>query len=439
MLPSYNFLLPSGNETGTFLVLDVGGSTFRVALVSLLGRAHGQNGMKILRMTSTSIDEQVRSLHGTEFFDWMAVRIKETLLDGPETSTHDGSIPMGLSWSFPIEQVSQRRWKIQNMGKGFNCSKGTIGQDLGDLITASCAKLDVNVRINAIINDSPATLLTRAYLDPATSISLIVGTGMNAAIHFPVSQIAYEKFGARGRPNQDEAERVIVNTELSMFGGGILPTTRWDDQLNRSHVLPDFQPLEYMCTGRYLGEIVRLIIFEATQTVDLFGGRIPSSMATPYSLDTTFLAILESDTTPNMSRASSYLEKTHTFTSLPSLDDLLFLRTVAECVSSRSAAYLATSIHALWSLDRQSLMTETDKTTIACEGSVINKYPGFRDLCQSYIARMIAVGGEGERVTRGHPVPEIHLESAHEAAILGAAVAVAICENDDGSSPQSSS
>lgn len=390
-------------------------------------------------MTSTPIDEQVRSLHGTEFFDWMAAGIKETLREGPEVSIHDGSIPMGLSWSFPIEQVSQRGWRIQNMGKGFNCSKGTIGQDIGDLITASCAKLDVHVRIDAIINDSSATLLTRAYLDPATSMSLILGTGMNAAIHFPVSQIAYEKFGERDSPEHNEAERVIVNTEISMFGGGILPTTRWDDQLNRSHVKPDFQPLEYMCTGRYLGEIVRLIILEATQTVDLFGGRIPSSMITPYSLDTTFLAILESDTTPSMSRALSYLEKTHTFTKLPSLDDLLFLRTVAECVSSRSAAYLATSIHALWALDRKPLMTETDKTTIACEGSVINKYPGFRDLCQSYIAGMIAAGGEGGKVTGGHPAPEIHLEPAYEAAIMGAAVAVAICENDDGSSPQSSS
>ena len=38
MLPSYNDKLPTGNEKGTYLALDVGGSTFRVALVELNGK-----------------------------------------------------------------------------------------------------------------------------------------------------------------------------------------------------------------------------------------------------------------------------------------------------------------------------------------------------------------------------------------------------------------
>ena len=452
MLPSFNHTLPSGKETGTFLVLDVGGSTFRTALVSLSGRGNGLDGMRIVRMTSTIIDEKVRALNGTDFFNWMASRIKETLKDGPEVSVVDGQLPIGLSWSFPIEQTSIRGGRIQNMGKGFNCSQDTIGQDLGVLIETACSKQGLDVRIDAINNDSSSTLLSRAYIDPATSMSLILGTGTNAAVYLPVSDIGLQKYGDRDASWHAEAKSVIVNTELSMFGGNILPTTRWDDQLNQSHVLPDFQPLEYMCTGRYLGEIVRLIILEATEHVDLFGGRIPQSMTTPYSLDTTFLAILESDTTPTLSRALSYLEKMHTFTDLPSLEDLLLLRTVAECVSTRSAAYLATSIHALWALNRNptsstnkkpsSSNNELDKTTIACEGSVINKYPGFREMCQSYIARMIAADTTittHDSTTFADNLPEIHLEPAHEATILGAAVAVAICATHDTISSSSSS
>ncbi|KKY18153.1 putative hexokinase [Phaeomoniella chlamydospora] len=432
MLPSYNHTLPSGNETGTFLALDVGGSTFRVALVSLTGRQHGQDGIKIVRVTSTAIDEKVRSLHGIEFFDWMATKIKHVVADEAGVQERNGVIPLGLSWSFPIEQTSIRGGKIQNMGKGFNCSKGTLGQDLGVTLEAACSRQGVKVQIDAIVNDSSATLLSKAYSDPFASMSLILGTGMNCAVHMPVSQIGAQKFGERQPSWHAQAEKVITNTELSMFGGSILPKTRFDDQLNRSHALPDFQPLEYMTTGRYLGEIVRLIIFEATETAGLFGGVIPSSLSMPYTLDTQFLAILESDTTPNLSRASSYLEKTHTFTNLPSLEDLLFLRSIAECVSTRAAAYIATSIHALWSIgrdldDAKSPVTGAEKLTIACDGSVVNKYPGFREMCSSYIASMIAAEGR----TRSSTLPEIHLEPSCDAPIFGAAVAVAvaICES----------
>lgn len=76
MLPSYNHALPTGKETGTFLALDVGGSTFRVALIELGGR---EEGMKIVSSTSMVIDEEVKALQGTDFFDWMAKRIDKFL------------------------------------------------------------------------------------------------------------------------------------------------------------------------------------------------------------------------------------------------------------------------------------------------------------------------------------------------------------------------
>ena len=432
MLPSFNHTLPSGNETGTFLALDVGGSTFRVALVSLSGRTYGQEGIKIVRITSHTIDEGVRSLCGTDFFDWMAGKISLTLRQGPDVEGQPSTLPIGLSWSFPIEQTSLRAGKLQSMGKGFNCSKGLIGKDLAALVQDACTRAGFSVRIDAIINDSSATLLSRAYVEPSTTMSLILGTGMNAAVHMPVSYMGREKFGVRDASWHAQAQRVITNTELSMFGGKILPKSRYDEQLNRSHVLPDFQPLEYMTTGRYLGEIVRLIWLDAVESSGLFGGTVPVSLTTPYSLDTAFLAILESDTTPSLSRAASYLEKTHAFTTVPSFEELSFLRTIAECVSTRAAAYISVGIHALWSLDRNSqdpksslLDAKSEKTAIACDGSVINKYPGFKDMCHSYLAGMISADGYS-----GNYPPEIHLETALEAGILGAAVAVAVCENE---------
>jgi hexokinase len=103
MLPSYNHILPSGNEKGTVLVLDVGGSTLRVALVELCGRQSGTEPMRILKMESWRIDGPTRALKGDAFFDWMAARTSEMLGESKHIHNNDAPLPIGLAWSFPVE------------------------------------------------------------------------------------------------------------------------------------------------------------------------------------------------------------------------------------------------------------------------------------------------------------------------------------------------
>jgi len=149
------------------------------------------------------------------------------------------------------------------------------------------------VHCYSIINDGAATLMSRAYVDPATRLSLILGTGFNAAAMLPVSVFAKAKFGNRPQSWHDEAKHVVVNTELSMFGKGVLPMTRWDEHLNNVHMHPDYQPFEHMLGGRYLGEIARLIIIEAIEHHNLFGGNFPSGIIKPYSVEAGILAIID--------------------------------------------------------------------------------------------------------------------------------------------------
>jgi hexokinase len=106
MLPSYNDKLPTGREQGTYLALDVGGSTFRVAVVELNGLTPGAKSMRIVNMKSFKIDNTVRYLRGTAFFDWMAEKIEIAITD-PQVGTTNGtpSFSMGLAWSFPVEYV----------------------------------------------------------------------------------------------------------------------------------------------------------------------------------------------------------------------------------------------------------------------------------------------------------------------------------------------
>ncbi|ORY14814.1 hypothetical protein BCR34DRAFT_478878 [Clohesyomyces aquaticus] len=424
MLPSYNHKLPTGLEQGTYLALDVGGSTFRVAVVELTGKQPGSKSMRIVTMKSYTIDNSVRILRGHAFFDWMAEKI-ECAISDPQVKMINGatSLPMGLAWSFPVEQTSIRSGNLLDMGKGFRATEGLLGEDLSELIMAPCRKRNLPVHMDSIVNDSSATLLSRAYEDPSTRFAVILGTGFNIAVHLPTKALATSKFHGYPQKWLDEASHVLVNTELSMFGKNVFPTTKWDDYLNETHVKPDFQPFEHLISGRYLGEIVRLIIVDAVKTAGLFSGELPQKLDEPYSFETGTLAAMELDESKNLTQATSIFESRHPCSKPPTYNDITFVRHVSQLVSHRAAAYLAAGIHALWYL-RTTAEGLTPKSAgrlaIGCNGSVIEKYPLFRELCQSHLDELTTLSGAEPR--------SIALEVAVESAIFGAAVAVSTLE-----------
>jgi hexokinase len=151
----------------------------------------------------------------------------------------------------------------------------------------------LEVELAAIVNDSTAALLSQAYINESTRFSLILGTGVNIAAHLPIPTIGQEKYGTRPDGWFEKASHVVVNTELGMFGKEILPVTRWDRLLSAEHPRPDFQPLEQMVSGFYLGEMCRYALVEAINTTGIFGGELPPSLSKPYSLDTRTLSIIE--------------------------------------------------------------------------------------------------------------------------------------------------
>lgn len=419
MLPSFCHSLPTGQETGTFICIDMGGSTCRVALVTLRGKDGETPGMTIERIRSNKINENIRQLAAPEFFQWMATKIHEMLgHSGEGRNLQDQTIPVGISWSFPIEQTSHKSGRVQPMGKGFHCHEGVLGEDLAKLIETACRRRGLNVRIDAIINDSSATLLSNAYRNPQTVAGLILGTGTNAAIHLPVEYIGKQKFGHRHAAWFGQAQNVIVNTELSMFGKDVLPRTRWDERLNREHALPNFQPLEYMTAGRYLGEIFRLIVVEAITDHGLFQNNMTEKLAQRYTIAADVLAFIEVGQSGACRDLAIRVQDVFELNEPPTNDDLSFLQTIAECLSARAASYIATATHALLSL-LDSLEGKT--VAIAVDGFIICEYPGFRHRCESLITSL----QEHYHATRPYTVA---FEPTHEASILGAAVAVAIAD-----------
>ena len=323
------------------------------------------------------------------------------------------------------------------MGKNFQAAHGLVGRDLGKLIQDACSRKGLNVQLNAIVNDSSATLLSKAYLDPTTRFALILGTGVNAAVHLPVHIFSPSKFGVRPSEWHEMAEHVIVNTELSMFGAGILPYTRWDKTLLITHPRPDFQPLEHFVSGGYLGEIARLVLVEGIQTAGMFGGVVPASLSEPYSLDTETLSLVESsvyllwhlldltdvynsDRSEPLSTASHIFTSRHPTTTPPTLADLQAFRLIASLVSQRACGVIASGVHGLWQLRNEAISiaaSEPSHTLVAYNGSVLENYPNFRATCQKHLDTLVEASGGKKGI--------IELMYAEESSLLGAAVAVA--------------
>ncbi|KAK3172047.1 hypothetical protein OEA41_004131 [Lepraria neglecta] len=379
MLPSFNYTLPTGDEEGMYLGIEVGGSNLWMALAHLQGRSRGVEPLRVGKPMVFPIDNEVKKLKEYAFFDWMVENIKEMLTEaGMDPERINGPLRMG----------------------------------------------NLNVRLDAIVNDSSATLLCRAYMDPATRLAVILGTGMNAAIHLPTVSLGQSKLA--GRPKMKRASHVLTNTEFSMYGKNIFPTTRWDDHLNKHHTLPDYQPFEYLIAGGYMGEIVRLIILEAIRTAGLFDGNIPPSLAIPHAaeLNTKILAEIETETLHKVrARLGSLWGPNPPSPYKLTHADAYFVQQTIRFVSSRSIAYFSTGVHALASL-LQELETnagfpiDLDHITIGCDGSVINRYPEYMEKAQKTIDQMIGMqDGEGKRVI---------LEKTQASAVMGAGIAAAL-------------
>ncbi|OAQ78662.1 hexokinase-1 [Purpureocillium lilacinum] len=444
MLPSYSHQLPTGGEAGQYLALDVGGSTLRVALVELRGReAEEGKQSEIVSMRNFKIGKPIKDLEGMAFFDWMGERIQEVVSAGLNRGhSLEKPLPVALAWSFPIEQTSLGGGKLQRMGKAFLADKGLLGEDLGEIVKQSCKKQGLNVELGAILNDSSACLLSRAYSYTSTRFGLILGTGVNMAAYLPVLSIGRPKFGSRPIGWFSQASHVIVNTELGMFGHNILPMTRWDHTLTKEHPRPDFQPLEHEVSGMYLGEIARLALLEAIETTGMLGGVVPASLKTSYSLGTDTLSMIEADTTPELTEAIKLFSERHPSSHIPTTSDMLAIKAIASFISIRSAAIVATCVFTLWDcrLEAEAAYVSTlpessperlkveadmklEKTTVAFNGSVIENYPRYLDTCQRYIDELVDSKGMAEPRS-------IQLVPAKESSLMGAAVALACVEHD---------
>lgn len=337
-LPTPVTRLPTGKETGRYLAIDVGGSNLRVAFIELLGETADSDGNSVadesrdtIRMAQRQrvrrtlekawpIQEHLKMDKAEDLFSWIGDCIAEVVADSLTSDATKGEIPteleMGITFSFPIMQESVTEATLMPMGKGFAI---TSDLNLHNILLAGYEKHtrrpeDVDepsskrrklfalpkLKIAAITNDTVATLVSLAYSvkslpNSRVAMGIIVGTGCNATIPMRLTAL-HESKAKHVSAKIPEAKETVVNTEWTIAGAApplreLNITTKWDIELDSACARPGFQPFEYMTGGRYIGELIRLVLFDyLTSVAGLSKKALPANLVQEYALTTTYIS-----------------------------------------------------------------------------------------------------------------------------------------------------
>ncbi|KAF8227978.1 hypothetical protein L208DRAFT_271104 [Tricholoma matsutake] len=436
MVPTFVTGVPDGTEVGTFLALDLGGTNMRVCEVIL-------NGDKTfsIRQQKYKVSEALKTGEATVLFDYLADSVDAFLTThatsayvtpNADTSETPDVIHLGLTFSFPVEQTALGSGKILTWTKGFS-AKNAIGHDVVKLLQDAFDRKHMHVKCVALVNDTVGTLLSRAYTAGGCYLGAIFGTGTNGAYVEDVANIpkfANSAAAARGGS-------IVVNTEWGAFDNSrsYLPSTPFDNSVDRLSINPRFQAFEKFISGMYLGEITRNILvalIDAAPKPLLFHGKTTAVLNKHYGLDTSLMSEIERawqgidnmdvgkdysipafdvDTLSpgvraKLERVRIVVAKELGFTGVEvSLRDATIVRWACSLVARRAALLSGVAVAAtLLQTGRASFpdadgkhapQTNTKKIWVGVDGSLIEHYPNFeRTLRQSLRA---LVGEEVEK------------------------------------------
>uniref|UniRef100_A0A1I8BR35 Phosphotransferase n=1 Tax=Meloidogyne hapla TaxID=6305 RepID=A0A1I8BR35_MELHA len=277
MLPAYIRDVSVGQERGEFLALDLGGTNFRVLLITLEGEKRSTMRSKIYR-----IPDKVQKGTGVELFDHIAACLAK-FVEEHKLKELGKKLPLGFTFSFPCQQEGLTSAILVNWTKGFNAS-GVVGNDVVQMLREACHRRgDIDVDVVAVLNDTTGTMLACSFFKEHCYIGVIVGTGKeslqfltNFVIIFPLGcNAAYMEsldkiYKLKGKviPEKDGLpNEMCINTEWGGFGDdGALDEflTIYDKQLDEKSINPGKQRFEKTISGMYLGELVRLTLEDLT-------------------------------------------------------------------------------------------------------------------------------------------------------------------------------
>lgn len=393
---------------------------------------------------SWPISNHLKNDNADSLFLWIGKCIAEVVEEGCKTFNLpiDTPLPLGITFSFPVEQPSLEKAIITSMGKGFAIPPNV---DLGARLQAAYDKHSGTnlppIYVAAIANDSVSTLISFIFnydgvARRRATMGLILGTGSNATIPVKLSLLHPSK-----RPknvhllpgeNVDDA-KIALNTEWSI--NGTAPPMRelglinaWDDELSAQNEKPGFQPLEYMTAGRYLGELGRIMLLDyLTRTLSIERDALPQNLLEQDRLTTTFLSHFKPCQPTSLltvlrnefpeSPSSHFLWTEHHAEAL---------YRIAKAIEVRAAGIIAAAILALLTLgeelpvDGSSLpKSDISELGVGYTGGCIVHFQDYLEDCQEFVNRLV-----NKRFGNDTPL-RVTMSPCHDGGITGAGILVA--------------
>ncbi|XP_063237114.1 hexokinase type 2-like isoform X2 [Bacillus rossius redtenbacheri] len=364
--------LPDHTEEGRYLALDLGGTNFRVLLMELAG---GSVVREVVR--HYHVDEQQRVGCGARLFDYLAACVAAFVR---ENNLAEEPLPLGFTFSFPMRQRALDVGELITWTKSFNCPS-VVGCEVVRLLQAALDRRgDTRVQVVAILNDTTGTLVQGAVLDPRTAIGLILGTGSNACYMEQAERVQHWE-----TQRHDEKE-VVIDIEWGAFGdNGVLDfiKTDFDRAVDDNSLIVNSFTFEKYIGGKYMGEIVRVILARLAKEGLLFDGDAGETLLTKHAFTTSYVSAIEQDTVDGGSENTAQVLAKLGVTF--SASDVAVVKHVCDAVSSRAAMLVAVCLAVL--LNR---LNRPD-VTIAVDGSLFKFHPRLETLISKFI-KLLAPG-----------------------------------------------
>ena len=200
-------------------------------------------------------------------------------------------------------------------------------------------------------------------------IGCIFGTGCNAAYMENCGSVP--KIASYNLPPDMP---IAINCEYGAFDNEhlILPRTPYDIMIDNDSPRPGQQAFEKMIAGLYLGELFRLVLVDLhdNKSCKVFQGQDISKLRKAYTLDSSFLSMIEEDPFENLSETGDLFHRELGIkTNKPELE---LCRRLAELIGTRAARLSACGVAAI--CKKKNIET----CHVGADGSVFNKYPHFK-------------------------------------------------------------
>ncbi|KAG0372837.1 hexokinase A [Mortierella sp. AD032] len=378
MIPTFVYELPTGEEKGVILSLDLGGTNLRVCRTTLSG-----GGKFEIIHKKWTISDALKKGAGSDLFAWIADRIGEFLASDCHDPTRGGGkkYPLGMTFSFPCEQLDINVGKLLTWTKGFH-GKDVVGKDVVKVLQDCIDAKNLPITVNSLINDTVGTLLATTYKHPGCEVGIIFGTGTNCAYLEDQSQITKIRPDAANFTSPTGMQ--VINTEWGAFGNvsGALPNNDYDKYLDSHSSRPGQQLYEKVVSGLYISELARIVIHDLAKRGVLFAGQGASAktdaelgtLAIKERFDGAMMGGIEADTSADFQAVGNHFQTSYNLTT--SQGDRETIKYICQLISARAARLSSVGIAAL--IKKRELLSKPQKVTVGIDGSLFNKYPNFR-------------------------------------------------------------